>query len=598
MSVQSSTNNSSSSSSSPERQEGGGQASKRPRTQSDDCSDSEADDQFEDVPLEYSADWMPELGTVELVFGDDPLEPLTKKKATVSQAARLLRRHHHMGALLGHLLETRVLNHACSRPLLQAIALSLAPAALVDMVAAHRAPGGEPRREWVAHDLARIVETWHAGFRLHKMSTRHPRDPFHSFDNTDCDIDARLLACSANAPWIRVALLVALLRALAFETRLCVGVCPPSLRLTAAEGAVLDSALRGEYIGSQSSHTTDSAACYWAEAFDPVADAWTALDRPRDSIRQCTYIVAADAHGGIADVTRRYRDDYAHLVAPQRLESLETRQRLTESRDGSWWDRLLSRWPVHGHNVEHEQPTAMPRRLADFAAHPVYALERHLGQAQLIYPRTPVVGRVRGEAVFLRENVHTLHTAMAWHRQGRAVKPTATPAKTIVASSGTESTVRQLFGRWQTEPLQVPPVVDGRVPRNEHGRLDLFVPEMLPLGAAHVRGPHAWRVCQDLGVDAVPAVVGFAFSRRRGAASSEARAVVDGVVIPATAKHAVEQALREDERAREIKDVQARELRAVRHWRRLMRALWVRCQVDAAFARRPADGLTFEPVDQ
>lgn len=38
----------------------------------------------------------------------------------------------------------------------------------------------------------------------------------------------------------------------------------------------------------------------------------------------------------------------------------------------------------------------------------------------------------------------------------------------------------EVFGRWQTELYIPPPAVDGKVPRNEYGNVELFKPWMLP----------------------------------------------------------------------------------------------------------------------
>jgi len=38
----------------------------------------------------------------------------------------------------------------------------------------------------------------------------------------------------------------------------------------------------------------------------------------------------------------------------------------------------------------------------------------------------------------------------------------------------------EVFGRWQTELYIPPPAVNGKVPRNEYGNVELFKPWMLP----------------------------------------------------------------------------------------------------------------------
>ena len=45
----------------------------------------------------------------------------------------------------------------------------------------------------------------------------------------------------------------------------------------------------------------------------------------------------------------------------------------------------------------------------------------------------------------------------------------------------------QVFGEWQTKLFEAPPAVDGMVPRNEYGNVELFKPWMLPPGTVHVQ---------------------------------------------------------------------------------------------------------------
>lgn len=45
----------------------------------------------------------------------------------------------------------------------------------------------------------------------------------------------------------------------------------------------------------------------------------------------------------------------------------------------------------------------------------------------------------------------------------------------------------ELFGAWQTEEYIPPVAVNGQVPRNEYGNVDLFKPCMLPIGTVHLQ---------------------------------------------------------------------------------------------------------------
>jgi xeroderma pigmentosum group C-complementing protein len=55
-------------------------------------------------------------------------------------------------------------------------------------------------------------------------------------------------------------------------------------------------------------------------------------------------------------------------------------------------------------------------------------------------------------------------------------------------ASGENGDQVALFGEWQTEPYQPPWVVDGRVPRNDYGRQDVFTSAMVPIGGTHLKG--------------------------------------------------------------------------------------------------------------
>lgn len=48
----------------------------------------------------------------------------------------------------------------------------------------------------------------------------------------------------------------------------------------------------------------------------------------------------------------------------------------------------------------------------------------------------------------------------------------------------------ELFGIWQTEDYIPPIAVDGKVPRNEYGNVDLFKPCMLPIGTVHLQSKY------------------------------------------------------------------------------------------------------------
>ncbi|KAJ2814138.1 hypothetical protein H4S07_000124 [Coemansia furcata] len=632
------------------------------RTESDDD-----DDMFESVPHaptaycdELSDDSMPELGTVELTVGDETASVLAPKPrlVQVTARARAVRRHHHMVHLLCQAACARLLNYICCKPLLLARCLSLIPSFTANRVAEHLVPGKqEIRREWASSDLHHLL-SWYQSLRIR---TRKPKQEAGLEDDFIRFVETR----NATRPWHQPMLLAGMLRALTFDTRLCVGISPPPLKLTRQESMQIELALGncdGSTATAAAGGTLPEAASnvgpinfqqssselvsnwevesgksfalsvpeFWCEVFEQVSERWVPINAYTGAIehssiigrplsrQQCAfpYIIGLDSHNFIRDITRRYAQDFTNTTLRRRLESVDKK---VDQREKVWWEHWISRWSNNDsessdrHERENEdmerrsRPGAIPKRIADFAKSPYYVLQRNLRQNEVLHPAHPVVGVIKGESVYLRENVRILRSQQAWMREGRQVKASQVPAKQIkqrgvtdrskraakaMEASGIEPTAN-LYGEWQTELFQSPPVRNGRIPRNEFGNINLFTDSMLPEGAVHIPNANAKRLCKELGVDAADAVVGFDFRR------SQSVPIIQGVVIPAEAFDLIADALREDRYVAEEKRLAEVEQRVLKHWRRLLIALRVRADVDASFARhseRPS-GITFTTRD-
>lgn len=82
--------------------------------------------------------------------------------------------------------------------------------------------------------------------------------------------------------------------------------------------------------------------------------------------------------------------------------------------------------------IHEEKP--MPTSIADYKNHPFYVLERHLLKFEALYPpNAPALGYIRGEAVYSRDCVHTLHSRDIWLKQARTVKLGEKPYKIVKA---------------------------------------------------------------------------------------------------------------------------------------------------------------------
>ncbi|XP_078731040.1 DNA repair protein complementing XP-C cells [Lampetra fluviatilis] len=306
-------------------------------------------------------------------------------------------------------------------------------------------------------------------------------------------------------------------------------------------------------------------------------------DRPEACVRRAArplaYVVAFDDDGCMKDITRRY--DPAWLTYTRRLRV-----------DTEWWQAAL--FPFESPHTRREQQEdeqleagllirPMPSSVSEFKSHPLYALPRHLLKYEAIYPPgAAVLGTCRGEPVYARECVHTLHSCDTWLKQARVVRLGEVPYKMVKGQSNRSRKLRMadpesrdkpdlaLFGPWQTEEYQPPVAVDGKVPRNDYGNVYLFRPSMLPVGCVHLHAPGLNRVARSIGVDCAPAVTGFDFH------AGYSHPVTDGFVVCEEVKDTLLAAWERAQEEVEKKEREKRENRAFGNWKLLTRGLLIR----------------------
>lgn len=132
--------------------------------------------------------------------------------------------------------------------------------------------------------------------------------------------------------------------------------------------------------------------------------------------------------------------------------------------------------------------------MAGFKDHPLYVLQRHLHQNQVVYPEVEI-GKFRGEPVYSRSNVVEVKTAENWMRVGREIEAGEQPLKWVktravtiakkrmvemaemealskaVSAAGNGeagetgppaggASMQGLYAEWQTQLYEPPPVVD------------------------------------------------------------------------------------------------------------------------------------------
>ncbi|KAJ0296407.1 hypothetical protein COL5a_004537 [Colletotrichum fioriniae] len=347
---------------------------------------------------------------------------------------------------------------------------------------------------------------------------------------------------------------------------------------------------------------------YWVEVLDTGHQKWQPVDplvtnsmwKPRqleppatDKENSLTYVIAFDTDGTVRDVTRRYAKAYTAKTRRLRIETVM-------ERGEGWWRKALKPFSrrrltdldqienTELNAIEAREP--MPRNVADFKDHPVFALERHLRRNEVFMPDAQPAGTVAAgsraplEKVYRRKDVRIARSRDKWYRMGREVKPMEVPIKFLPRRSNAkpgayaddgyggderDAAGMPVFTQDQTDIYRASPVVNGRVPKNKFGNIDVYVESMVPEGGVHIRDEFdtAARAAYVLGVDYAPALSGFQFKGKHGTA------VFNGVVVAKEHEEAVRAVMTGFEDVDAQEEQSKRSLVAIRTWRRFLVAL-------------------------
>ena len=314
-----------------------------------------------------------------------------------------------------------------------------------------------------------------------------------------------------------------------------------------------------------------------------------------DAENSMSYVVAIDEDGYVKDVTRRYTHAYNAKTRLNRVES---------TKDGyEWWQRIMRVFrdplPQDRDQVEDselagkEAREPMPRNIVEFKNHPHYALERHLRQNEVLHPKRQVGTISSGsnksiEAVYRRNDVHTVRSADAWFRKGQQVKLNEMPLKYLEAKKTQGQRTRDdemddegaeipgihagtpLFAAYQTEQYTPPPVLNGIIPKNIYGNIDVYTAWMVPAGGVWINHPFAGGAAKLLSLDWADAVTGFEFRGRTGTA------IIKGVVVAGEYHEAVVETIKALQYAIEEEELHNRSMLVLQMWKRFLIALRIR----------------------
>ena len=287
------------------------------------------------------------------------------------------------------------------------------------------------------------------------------------------------------------------------------------------------------------------------------------------------YVVGIDSCDQLKDLTPKYAFEWCTKNRRLRIP-------------GDWWSNTLQPYLVNDDEEDAdikglllERP--MPTSVAGFKDHPLYVLKRHLLKFEAIYPEeSQVLGYCHREPIYARECVHTLHTRETWLKQGRIVKQGEEAYMSVKArpkrgQKADEERKVDVFGHWQTEVYAPPPVIDGKIQRNEYGNIELFQPSMLPKGACHIQLPGIHRIAKLLDIDFAPAMMGWDFS------SGYCHPVIDGIVTAKENKSVLVAAWEQQQDDSRKKQEEKREKKIYERWRLLIRGVLLKERVQKRF---------------
>ncbi|KAF7298687.1 hypothetical protein MIND_00815900 [Mycena indigotica] len=410
------------------------------------------------------------------------------------------------------------------------------------------------------------------------------------------------------------------------------GKAPVKLRKTKDKGNVLGNASsstnRASSPPSYSLDPTTTPPVFWTEVFSRPDARWFPIDPIRNSVNQpkdfdpangdavtakrvqtenrMVYVLAFEDDGFARDVTRRYARRFAERVV-----------KMQGARQAAWWARVvegitrpyrLNRDDIEDAELDTVQLLeGMPSTITGFKDHPIYVLTRHLTQTQTIHPPPPStkeLGKFRGEPVYPRSAVVSLKSAESWLRtSGRRIREGEQPLKLVKARTATLGRQREiavlkdglrtageeeqgevmtgLYAFSQTELYVPDPVVDGVIPKNNFGNIDLYVPSMLPAGAVHIPYKGTAKIAKQLGFDYAEAVTGFEFRSRR------ATPIIVGIVVATDNEGTILEAYWEAEQDAAAKARAKRRDRVLKRWIRLVHGLRIRQSLQEEYKDRP-----------
>jgi xeroderma pigmentosum group C-complementing protein len=184
----------------------------------------------------------------------------------------------------------------------------------------------------------------------------------------------------------------------------------------------------------------------------------------------------------------------------------------------------------------------IPNSIGKLKIHPLYCAECICNSTQFIYPKRPVVGYLKGEAVLLRANLKQLKTEKSYYRMGLYIKAGQKPYRVI--------SDKKLFADFQTEKFAI---------KNINGKvMDYFCDTFIPEGCCYI--DYSSEVCRILQIKFSDCLVGFNYKDR----------IIRGFFIEKKHAYIVNQAIKEISYYKSMQDYTEKYERVMQGWNLLI----------------------------
>ena len=187
-------------------------------------------------------------------------------------------------------------------------------------------------------------------------------------------------------------------------------------------------------------------------------------------------VFGVDYHSNISDLTFLYSKKHNELHLNTALQrSFKTR--LFRDQSNSKTESIFTK-------DDRSRITRIPNSLLKIKGHPVYTMERLLGTKKTVFPKRPIYGYFKGEAVYDKRNIQKLYTEKQLYYRGK--RTTSKSPYRIV--SGTK-----LYAPWQAEDIVI-----GSLAGKSY--MDYFHPNFLPLDCFYSSSLISRHISQLLGM--------------------------------------------------------------------------------------------------